>query len=525
MNAGLFKKISCVGVFVLVAFTNIVISQELTPREFDSLLLNVQKVLVQEKPYREVIQWNEKILEQAKKQHYIKGIVWAHLNISNRYWNYGEPDKSILHLDTVKQLSDTYPLDPLTLARIYQDYSKVYCSIKLYDPGMESSRKAEDLGAKIEDKEKQKAFLSSVYSTRANLYNGVNKPDSSLFCIRKSSELCETPFSLALIANHYLEHEPVHLDSVQVYLDRALTVLNNNKGKSTCYFNSVVYYSYGYFYLKKQDYSRAVQYLETAASFGERKGNIQHLLSIYKLLAESYNHLGNIKKEKDCLATYTRLKDGMEGAHAKSINLSLKSIEEERKAGESGMSKVFWIIISDLTIFVFAMLARLYVRKWGWGRKKVTEDEVTLKPFDQKQGEQEHLERRIEAKEYLIRQAKNNDPTLLEQFQGTYPAIIRKLWQINAGLTQSDLSLCAYIYLGFSSKEIAKYTFMQHRSVQTKKSRLRKKLHLEPEADLYLFLRSSTNSSVHALSEPDSPSDIPSGSLHLPRYETFLTAL
>lgn len=45
------------------------------------------------------------------------------------------------------------------------------------------------------------------------------------------------------------------------------------------------------------------------------------------------------------------------------------------------------------------------------------------------------------------------------------------------------------IYLHFSSKEIAQILFIEHRSVQTRKNRLRKKLKLSANTDLYQYLR------------------------------------
>ncbi|WP_142018107.1 helix-turn-helix transcriptional regulator [Chryseobacterium aquifrigidense] len=62
--------------------------------------------------------------------------------------------------------------------------------------------------------------------------------------------------------------------------------------------------------------------------------------------------------------------------------------------------------------------------------------------------------------------------------------------KINSNLSRSDLAFCALIWLGFSSKEIAQSISMEHRSVQTKKYRIRKKLNLESETDLYRFFRS-----------------------------------
>ncbi|MEF9478878.1 hypothetical protein OWR28_15180 [Chryseobacterium sp. 1B4] len=46
--------------------------------------------------------------------------------------------------------------------------------------------------------------------------------------------------------------------------------------------------------------------------------------------------------------------------------------------------------------------------------------------------------------------------------------------------------------LHFTSKEIASYTLVQHRSVQQKKYRIRKKLNIPKETDIYHFFDTLT---------------------------------
>lgn len=57
-------------------------------------------------------------------------------------------------------------------------------------------------------------------------------------------------------------------------------------------------------------------------------------------------------------------------------------------------------------------------------------------------------------------------------------------------LTTNDLRLCAYIKIGLDSKEIANIFSIKPSSIYINRSRLRKKLNLEPEIDLYAFLNS-----------------------------------
>lgn len=110
---------------------------------------------------------------------------------------------------------------------------------------------------------------------------------------------------------------------------------------------------------------------------------------------------------------------------------------------------------------------------------------------DNKETITEYAEPKIDQYFEEIRElAIHNDPLFLKRFTEVYSDFIRRILQKHPGLLKSELSLCAMIFLNFSSKEIAEYTFIQHRSVQTNKSRLRKKLQLKPSTDLYKYIRS-----------------------------------
>jgi len=55
-------------------------------------------------------------------------------------------------------------------------------------------------------------------------------------------------------------------------------------------------------------------------------------------------------------------------------------------------------------------------------------------------------------------------------------------------LSNNDLRLCAYIKVGLNSKEIAEILNIRPSSSYINRSRLRKKLNLKTEDDLYDFL-------------------------------------
>ncbi|MGD1945887.1 MAG: helix-turn-helix transcriptional regulator [Croceivirga sp.] len=57
------------------------------------------------------------------------------------------------------------------------------------------------------------------------------------------------------------------------------------------------------------------------------------------------------------------------------------------------------------------------------------------------------------------------------------------------GLTKTDVRLCSFIKLNLNTKQIATLQNINPSSVKMSRNRLRKKLHLTPEADLSSFLQ------------------------------------
>lgn len=85
----------------------------------------------------------------------------------------------------------------------------------------------------------------------------------------------------------------------------------------------------------------------------------------------------------------------------------------------------------------------------------------------------------------IVSLAKNNSPRLLNTCRSTFPAFFDNLKQINADLKKSELIFCVYLKLDFSTKEIALYTFVTPKAIQNRKNRIRKKLKIASDVDIY----------------------------------------
>lgn len=131
------------------------------------------------------------------------------------------------------------------------------------------------------------------------------------------------------------------------------------------------------------------------------------------------------------------------------------------------------ILATSINVYIYQKIKNLQIPKHAPPDKDI-------KPKERDKISKEKLNEIIEL-------AKKNDSTFLMKFQEAYPEFISNLLEINPKLDNLDLAFCALIKLNFSAKEIAAYTFIQHASVQQRKRRMRKKLNISSEIDLYMF--------------------------------------
>ena len=98
----------------------------------------------------------------------------------------------------------------------------------------------------------------------------------------------------------------------------------------------------------------------------------------------------------------------------------------------------------------------------------------------------------------IISELKHQKDSLLSDDFHTYfeqvnPDFLRNLKRLYPQLTQNDIRLCAFLYLGLSTKEISALTYREVRSVETSRLRLRKKLGVESKVPLHDYLIELSN--------------------------------
>lgn len=119
---------------------------------------------------------------------------------------------------------------------------------------------------------------------------------------------------------------------------------------------------------------------------------------------------------------------------------------------------------------------------------KITElsrDEKNIMKNEKPEYNLENLSQKIVVQDEIMALAKENSPRLLNKFRLVYPEFFQKLSAIQPNLKNSELIFCIYLKLNLTTKEVATYTFVTPKAIQNRKNRLRKKLNIPSELDIY----------------------------------------
>lgn len=90
--------------------------------------------------------------------------------------------------------------------------------------------------------------------------------------------------------------------------------------------------------------------------------------------------------------------------------------------------------------------------------------------------------------ENLVKLAMNDDIAFIPKIKSSFPNLYDNLMEMNRTMTSEEFKLCALLKLGFTTKDIAEYNHISVRTVQTRKSRLRKSFGISADVDLYKWI-------------------------------------
>lgn len=319
--------------------------------------------------------------------------------------------------------------------------------------------------------------------------------------MHKSNKLLPDSYTSAALT-YYHSTISKNKDSIEAYLKVTKKILQSEPNKV---FERSIYESQlGDYFFSKNDFTNAIKQYEKAILLAKESSALKIVLHSYQKLSASYENLSDGKRSMMYLKKYTALSDSLNSPINTNFEISLTRILDEKKI-KSSNEKNEIVLFFGILIIVFGIFAvRNYLRnkdKNSLKEKLLEDNKKIIKEKEETLSVNEELIQVLEKKvnekfNELIQLAKANAPNFYVRFHEVYPSFQEALLGCNKKLTASDLTFYAYLYLDFQTKEIADFTFKSIKTIQNKKSSLRKKVNISSSEDLYVWIKNVTKSYV-----------------------------
>jgi len=451
--------------------------------EIDSLYNTTQELRKKGK-YQEALDLNLSLIESSKLIGYTKGAAYSSFEVGNIYHNMGSYKESMNYLEQALRYN-SYIKIPELYSKSYTELGKNYSMLNLLQNAIDNYKTAEYWAYKITDKSKKEKALFYVYSCEAVSYEALEDWNASALASEKAFNIKKDIISATRIAKNYILYKN-DLVSAKKFLDISNRLLESDSSV-TPYQKIIALGAMGLYYNKTKEYSKAAtNYLE-AIDIAKKLKRPNEEKELYKLLYQTYKEEKKEKDRLEALENYTVINDSMESVNKKVIEEPIRKIVNEKhekyKRNYSILLFTGFIVVLIIILCSFIHIRKIKKRK----RKIITEKEkVILK----KEAETHELKQKVnESFSELVQLAEKNSPQFWIRFQEIYPEFLTKMLKINSKLTNAELILCAYIYIGVSSKDIATYTFRSLKTIENTRYSLRKKLRLPPDENLSFWLR------------------------------------
>lgn len=431
--------------------------------------------------YSAVVALNNQYLKVADQKKYKEGKALCYINLANINALVGNSKDALFMIEKADEILKNSN-NKIHRALLYDGYASLNKYLNLFDNALHYNGKALNIFKEMDTAKAKDIFLTSSYSKRADYLFQKGQFDSSLIYLHKYRNLIQDIHIANNLAEFHTERN--NLDSAGVYIRQATDIINTkNNVKISNYDLFNFWFAAGSYYTKIRSYANAEDAYNKAQQAYEPikdvyRGN--YIAEFYKARSEYYLKTGNNTNAVYYNTRYIQEKDKIVDSREKIVGAMLKIFLADMKNDDQRYKKNMWVFIV-LLVFVGALTgiyAYKQIRALELRRKILTGEtqELQVEVIKKKQDE-------------VIELAKKNDSTFLGKFREVYPDFITKLQSINPDLEISELTFAALIRLDFSSKEIAAYTFIQPASVQQRKRRLRKRLNIASEVDLYQFFK------------------------------------
>ncbi|CAI8815474.1 hypothetical protein [Chryseobacterium sp. IT-36CA2] len=469
--------------FLFLFFPFLLLAQDkITPKTIQKRLDKSNNLLINGKT-DEMIALNLSILEDAKHINYAEGKLCVYYNLALAFSSQYKYNKSNYYLRMMEpEFKNSDAEDQEISMNIL--YSINYRGIKMYDEALKKLKKNLVVASKLKNDSMRRALKGMIFIQIGKNYLDKKQYDSvSYYGKRVVEELKEskkmdsgmnTSLKAAMLLLTEAKINENNIDSAKFYMKLAQSVPVDWGNNEFATFKLV-----GQIYDARKQQDSAIVNYQKAIVLATKVKNFRKLAELYELITNSYEKTGQIDDEKKYNLKYNRLNDSLKKIDEENLKDTVGLLVDEKQVPLKHKANLFLYIIFIIVISTAIIILFIY--------KKIKNQNQILHI---KEKETHKLNQKLNfAFEEVIMLAKENDPQFLARFQEVYPEFTPKLLKIEPQLLNSELKFCALLFLNFSTKEIANYSFVQPQSIQARKNKLRKRLNIPSDEDIYVWMK------------------------------------
>jgi tetratricopeptide (TPR) repeat protein len=487
-------------------------------------------------------------LKLAEKYNFYKQQAEIHNGLGNSYIEENNFEHALEEYFTGANLYDSLLHDPIGYSTSLLNIGNVHFVLGNLEKALSYSR----LGSKQAEDNNHYNGIAYGHKLLGRIYRKLHKTDSAIIeynvalktYLQRGDKQSAAEIELSLGNIHY---DISQYDTALTHLEKANALALAIHGISEL---AYIYSSTGFTYYALKEPDKAILYFDSSRLYAKKINNPYLLMDAYSVLSEIEKENKNYQRALKFNEQLTALKDSVTvSENRKAVEeLNLKYESEKKQAAINLLQKdqrisrfstyaLFGILLFVIMIAFFVInRSRLKLevekkigekeRELSLQQKELYESELKTKQLQQERLKQEIEFKNKELTTYTLNLIQKNEileelKTILQQLDKTndpgqlntilkklkYSAQLDKEWdgfkryfeQVHTGffdsllnqypeLTAADLKLCALLKLNLESKEIATLLGISPESVKVSRSRLRKKLSLELEQNLTIFL-------------------------------------
>lgn len=414
-------------------------------KEAELILLSRQCWYFTNKDLKKAIDATKKLQAKAEEYKNVHYLATAHVHFSNIYLSSGLPVKALEEFELAIELIDktSYKANKQDLFNLrinaYSAAGGAYIDLNKSHEAAKMLLKANEEIKKLEDSKNKNFLLRINYTNLGEVYSKID------------------------------------IDSAEYFINHSLQLSNQIKSPDLVQFNN--YLVLGYVYKEKKDYAKAIyNYKKAESKISYINPTLENINAIYSSLSEIYKTTDSLEQANNYLEKLQNSLLKQEQNKNKSLHkiINDKLLEEKNYTTYVGIGSGILLLIS------LGIMFRLYIRN-KLLEKQEKADEAYL------QVNQSEKPQDMDVYKRLAELARDDDKAFIIAFHDQFPGFYEKLLEINSKLVESEIKFCAFLKLKLSTKEIAQIQSIEPATVKNKKNRIRKRLNIPVDVELYYF--------------------------------------